>query len=63
MITMEWLVWFTKFENTKPLSLVIFFTVLCGVLVYLYGSKKRGKKLEDYKNIPLRDDEIQGKEK
>ncbi len=60
---MEWLVWFTKFENTKPLSLVIFFTVFCGVLVYLYGSKKRGKKLEDYKNIPLRDDEIQGKEK
>lgn len=60
---MEWLVWFTKFENTKPLSLVIFFTVFCGVLVYLYGSKKRGKRLEDYKNIPLQDEENQGKEK
>lgn len=60
---MEWLLWFTKFENTKPLSLVIFFTVFCGVLVYLYGSKKRGKKLEDYKNIPLRDDENESKEK
>ena len=60
---MEWLLWFTKFENTKPLSLVIFFTVFCGVLVYLYGSKKRGKKLEDYKNIPLQDDENESKEK
>ncbi|HWT28916.1 MAG TPA: cbb3-type cytochrome c oxidase subunit 3 [Methylophilaceae bacterium] len=54
---MEWLLWFTKFENTKPVSLVIFFVVFCGVLVYLYGNKKRGKQLEDYKNIPLRDDE------
>jgi cbb3-type cytochrome oxidase subunit 3 len=60
---MEWLLWFTRFENTKPLSLVIFFTVFCGVVFYLYGSKKRGKKLEDYKNIPLQDDENESKEK
>lgn len=55
---MEWLLWFTKFENTKPLSLVIFFILFCGVLVYVYGSKTRGEKLESYKNIPLQDDEI-----
>lgn len=54
---MEFLLWFTKFENTKPLSLVIFFVLFCGVLVYLYGSKSRGEKLEQYKNIPLQDDE------
>lgn len=55
---MEWLMWFTSFENTKPLSLVIFFTVFCGILLYVYGSRERGEKLESYKNIPLQDDEI-----
>jgi len=55
---MEWLMWFTRFENTKPLSLVIFFTLFCGVLVYLYGSKRRGQELESYKNIPLENDEF-----
>lgn len=54
---MELLLWFTKFENTKPLSLVIFFTVFCGILLYLYGSRSRGLRLEEYKNIPLQDEE------
>ncbi|HSH97632.1 MAG: cbb3-type cytochrome c oxidase subunit 3 [Methylophilaceae bacterium] len=53
---MDFLMWFTKFENTKPVSLVIFFSMFCGVLIYLYGSKARGQELEDYKNIPLDDD-------
>ena len=54
---MEWLLWFTKFENTKPLSLVIFFTLFCGILLYLYGSRDRGHRLEEYKNIPLQDED------
>ncbi len=54
---MEWLMWFTEFENTKPVSLVIFFSLFCGVLIYLYGSKKRGQQLESFKNIPLQDDD------
>ncbi|MCB4811118.1 cbb3-type cytochrome c oxidase subunit 3 [Methylovorus menthalis] len=53
---MEWLMWFTKFENTKPVSLVIFFVLFCGVMIYLYGSRSRGEKLENFKNIPLQDD-------
>ena len=53
---MELLMWFTKFENTKPLALVIFFTVFCLILVYLYGSRQRGEQLESHKNIPLHDD-------
>ncbi|HSI23522.1 MAG TPA: cbb3-type cytochrome c oxidase subunit 3 [Methylophilaceae bacterium] len=56
---MEWLMWFTQFENTKPLALVIFFTVFCGILFYVFGSRKRGKRLEDYKNIPFQDDDNQ----
>ena len=55
---MEWLMWFTKFENTKPVSLVIFFLLFCGVIVYLFGSKQRGAQLESFKNIPLQDDDI-----
>ena len=54
---MDILLWFTKFENTKPVSLVIFFVLFCGILVYLYGSRTRGQELETYKNIPLQDDE------
>lgn len=60
---MDWLLWFTRFENTKPLSLVLFFAVFCGVLVYVYGSRKRGKRLEEHKNIPLEDDDEPPQEK
>lgn len=57
----EALLWVTKFENTKPLALVIFFVVFCGIIFYLYGSRKRGERLESYKNIPLQDDETEFK--
>ncbi len=53
---MEWLMWFTQFENTKPLALVIFFTVFCGILLYLFGSRRRGERLESYKNMPFLDE-------
>ncbi len=53
---MEWLLWFTRFENTKPLALVIFFTLFCLVLYYLYGNRQRGERLETFKNIPLLDE-------
>ncbi|MCX7628481.1 MAG: cbb3-type cytochrome c oxidase subunit 3 [Methylophilaceae bacterium] len=48
--------WFTKFENTKPLALVIFFTVFCLILLYVFGDRKRGERLERHKHIPLQDD-------
>lgn len=53
---MEWLRWFTRFENTKPLALVIFFIVFCLVLYYLYGSRHRGQRLETFKDIPFLDE-------
>ncbi len=53
---MEWLLWFTKFENTKPLTLAIFFVVFCGILWYVFGSRKRGDRLESYKNMPFHED-------
>lgn len=53
----EFFSWFTSMENTKPFALVIFFIVFVGILVYLFSSKKRSKRLESYKNIPLDDDD------
>ena len=49
--------WLSKMENTKPLALVIFFVVFVGILVYVFGGKKRSKRLESYKNIPFLDDD------
>ena len=44
-------------ENTKPLALVIFFVTFVAILVYVFTGKKRGQRLESYKNIPFLDDE------
>jgi cbb3-type cytochrome oxidase subunit 3 len=53
----DWLMWFTHMENSKPLALVLFFGVFCGILIYVYTGKQRGQRLESYKYIPLDDDE------
>ncbi|OZA14241.1 MAG: hypothetical protein B7X94_01245 [Hydrogenophilales bacterium 17-62-8] len=54
---MEWLLWFSKPENTKPLALIIFFFTFVGIVAYVYGSKKRSEKLESYRDIPFLDDQ------
>jgi len=59
---MEWLQWFSKDENTKPLALVIFFVTFCLVLIYVFGSKKRGERLESHKDIPFLDEDSDTKE-
>jgi cbb3-type cytochrome oxidase subunit 3 len=53
----DWLLWFTRFENSKVLALVLFFVTFCGILVYVYTGKNRARRLESYKYIPLQDDE------
>jgi cbb3-type cytochrome oxidase subunit 3 len=53
---MEWLMWFTKFENTKPLALTLFMISFCAILWYVFGNKKRGAHLESHKNIPFHED-------
>jgi cbb3-type cytochrome oxidase subunit 3 len=60
---MEWLMWFSKPENTKPLALIIFFFTFVGIVVYAYGNKKRGEKLESYRDIPFLDDPEDSKDK
>lgn len=59
---MEWLHWFSKDENTKPIALLIFFIVFCLVLIYVFGSKQRGERLESHKDIPFLDEDSDTKE-
>jgi cbb3-type cytochrome oxidase subunit 3 len=60
---MDWLAWFSKPENTKPLGLIIFFVTFVAIIYYVYGSKRRGQRLESYKNIPFMDDDEEDKDK
>jgi cbb3-type cytochrome oxidase subunit 3 len=60
---MEWLLWFSRPENTKPLALIIFFVTFIGIVIYVYGSKKRSKRLESYRDIPFLDDQAGTKDK
>lgn len=53
----EWLSWFTDMQNTKPFALVLFFICFMGIIAYVFVGKKRSKKLEDYRYIPLLDDD------
>lgn len=53
---MEWLLWFSRPENTKPVALIIFFVTFVGILLYVYGNRKRSQRLESYKNIPFADE-------
>lgn len=54
----EWLLWFTRFENSKIVALVLFFVAFCGILLYVYTGKQRGQRLESYKYMPLQDDDL-----
>jgi len=49
--------WLSNPSNAKSLALVIFFVTFVAIVLWVYGSKKRGKKLESYKNIPFLDEE------
>lgn len=49
--------WLSHMENTKPLALVIFFVTFVGIILWVFSGKKRGERLESYKNIPFLDDD------
>jgi cbb3-type cytochrome oxidase subunit 3 len=54
---MGWIYWFSSFDHTKPLALVIMFVTFVAIVFYVYGDRKRGERLENNKNIPFLDDE------
>lgn len=54
--------WLSNSGNVKALGLVIFFMIFVGIVLWVYGSKKRSQELESYKNIPFLDDDAETKE-
>lgn len=52
----DWFLWITHLENSKIVALLLFFSVFCGILIYLFSSRKRSARLESYKYIPLNDE-------
>ena len=59
----EWLSWFTRMENTKPFVLVLFTITFVLIIFYVFTNRKRGKRLESYKNIPFQEDDENGQSK
>jgi cbb3-type cytochrome oxidase subunit 3 len=43
--------------NGKILMLVLLLIASGALLLYLFGNRKRGRRLESYRDIPLDDDE------
>jgi cbb3-type cytochrome oxidase subunit 3 len=52
---MEWL---SDIRTTKTVGLLIFFITFCLIVLWVYGSRKRGERLEEHKNIPFLDDDV-----
>jgi cbb3-type cytochrome oxidase subunit 3 len=52
---MEWL---TNPSTSKTIGLLIFFITFCLIVLWVYGSRKRGEQLEEHKNIPFLDDDV-----
>jgi len=49
--------WFMVLANAKIVSMFILMTTFIAIVIYVYGSKKRSKRFEEYRNIPFLDDE------
>ncbi|HXH04310.1 MAG TPA: cbb3-type cytochrome c oxidase subunit 3 [Candidatus Competibacteraceae bacterium] len=52
----DWLLWFTRLDNSKIAALLIFFSTFCGILAYVLTGRQRARRLESYKYIPLQDE-------
>lgn len=49
--------WFMVMAHNKSVTLVIFVVTFLAIIIYVYGSKKRSARFEEYRNIPFLDDE------
>jgi cbb3-type cytochrome oxidase subunit 3 len=54
--------WITDLANSKMAALVIFFSVFVGIVLYVYSSRRRSRRLESYKYIPFQDENDPGAE-
>ncbi|MFA9459340.1 cbb3-type cytochrome oxidase subunit 3 [Thiohalorhabdus methylotrophus] len=60
----ELFAWFsdalTDMQKAGQIATVIFFAVFTAILVYVFTGKKRKKRFDSYRYIPLDDDEQKG---
>lgn len=49
--------WFMVMANNKAVTLIMFVVTFTVILIYVYGSKKRSARFEEYRNIPFLDDD------
>jgi cbb3-type cytochrome oxidase subunit 3 len=56
------LAWLAEARNSKSLGLLIFFITFCLIVLWVYGSKRRGEKLEAHKHIPFLDEKDEAKD-
>ncbi len=50
--------WFLVMANNKSVTLVIFVVTFLAIIIYVYGSKKRSARFEEYRNIPFLDEDM-----
>ena len=50
--------WFLVMANNKSVTLVIFVVTFFAIIIYVYGSKKRSARFEEYRNIPFLDEDM-----
>ena len=46
------------FQNGKLLILILLLLASGAILFYLFGDRRRGRRLESYRDIPLQDDDV-----
>ena len=56
------LAWLAESKNAKSLGLLIFFITFCLIVLWVYGSRRRGEKLEAHKHIPFLDEKDEAKD-
>ena len=54
----DWIKSLVHSGDAKVFLLFLFFLTFGGIIFYVYANRKRSKRLESYKNIPLEDDDV-----
>ncbi|MFO7954248.1 cbb3-type cytochrome oxidase subunit 3 [Thioalkalivibrio sp.] len=49
--------WITDMGNSKIVALLLFMGTFIGVVIFLFSNRRRARKFETYRYIPLDDDD------
>jgi cbb3-type cytochrome oxidase subunit 3 len=54
----DWIKSVADSGDAKTFLLLLFFVTFVGIILYVFTNRKRSRRLESYKNIPLEDDDV-----